>query len=158
HGFRMPWHKDGAAIHAPMNAESKRHYSGVNAVLLWAAAEEQQYSLGLWATFLQWKQLGAQVRKGEKATEVVFFKSFEVDDEKEESSEEKSTRLVARSFFVFNAAQVDGFTPGEFPELPEEKRIKSAEEFFSSLNLDVRYGGGRAFYHTKDDFIQMPEF
>ena len=40
---------------------------------LWAAAEAKGYDSGEWATYQQWQERGAQVRKGEKATTVVFW-------------------------------------------------------------------------------------
>jgi antirestriction protein ArdC len=109
--FQMPWHSR-TAVHAPTNAKSKRMYRGVNAICLWAAADYCGYESGLWATYQQWKELGAQVRKAEKATEIVFWKSGELKSSQEDDDQPESY-FVARGFSVFNAAQVDGFVSSQ---------------------------------------------
>jgi hypothetical protein len=50
----------------------KKPYRGINTVCLWAAAQAKGYERGEWATYQQWQERGAQVRKGEKATTVVL--------------------------------------------------------------------------------------
>ncbi len=72
--WRMPWHKSGRFASSPINASSRKAYRGINTVCLWAAAEAKGYDSGEWATYAQWQERGAQVRKGEKATTVVFWK------------------------------------------------------------------------------------
>ena len=115
--WRMPWHKGPSDTFAPTNAVSRKPYRGVNVLNLWATAHNEGYSSGLWATYPQWQQLGAQVRKGEKSTLVVFWKfSGSTGDEPQdgaerepaESSPDHNRRIVARAYYVFNAAQVDG--------------------------------------------------
>ena len=67
--FEMPWHTFGSL---PFNAGNKRRYRGINVLVLWAAASQRGYKTQLWATYQQWRELGAQVRQGEKSTAVVF--------------------------------------------------------------------------------------
>ncbi len=64
----IPWHKPWRSIGAPRNLVSKKPYRGVNVWLLAA----QGYTSPYWATIRQVNELGGQVRKGEKATPVVF--------------------------------------------------------------------------------------
>ena len=64
--FRLPWHRSAGSIVRPVNIASKKPYRGVNVVALWAYAEES-FSSGIWGTYRQWSEAGAQVRKGEKA-------------------------------------------------------------------------------------------
>jgi antirestriction protein ArdC len=47
-----------------VNAATRREYRGVNVLMLWAAAEITGYQDGRWASFKQWQQIGAQVRRG----------------------------------------------------------------------------------------------
>jgi N-terminal domain of anti-restriction factor ArdC len=75
--FRLPWHRTKGNIMRPVNIASKKAYRGVNVVALWAYAEEFGYSSGTWGTYKQWSEAGAQVRKGEKAAFVVFYKELE---------------------------------------------------------------------------------
>ena len=67
--FRLPWHRFAGGIMRPVNVASKKRYRGVNVVALWAYAEESGYSSGVWGTYRQWAEGGAQVRKGEKASD-----------------------------------------------------------------------------------------
>ncbi len=65
----QPWqagHKAGS-ISRPLRAGGKA-YSGVNVLMLWAAAMEKGYSCPLWLTYKQAAELGGQVRKGEKGS------------------------------------------------------------------------------------------
>ena len=72
--YRMPWHSQGADSVLPVNAVTHKPYRGINTLCLWAQAAEKGYASNVWATFNQWKDLGANVRKGEKATLIVFWK------------------------------------------------------------------------------------
>jgi antirestriction protein ArdC len=112
--WRMPWHTSGKFNFSPINVSSKKPYRGINTVCLWSAAQAKCYERGEWATYQQWQDKGAQVRKGEKATTVVFWKfannAAETEDG-DESSKSGSRLLFTRGYSVFNAAQVDGYTP-----------------------------------------------
>jgi antirestriction protein ArdC len=160
--WKMPWHQAGNFM--PANASTQKPYRGVNVLSLWAAADANGYPTGLWATYKQWQELGAQVRKGEKATLVVFWKfsSTETEDDTTADSEEREEHshraVLARGYSVFNAAQVDGYQAPAVPTIPEAERIQSAESFFAALNADIRHGGGRAYYSPSTDHIQMPCF
>src|ERR1017187_628432 len=70
----MPWHTSGRQGFSPINATTRKPYRGINTVCLWAAAGAKGYDSGECATYAQWQELGAQVRKGEKSTTVVFWK------------------------------------------------------------------------------------
>lgn len=171
-GYRMPWHATGRPIMSPINVVSKRPYRGANVVVLWAIAEKFGYPSGLWGTYRQWQELGAQVRKGEKSAMVVFWKFLDrrvedqpgnddhADDDGGNEESTSSKRIpYARPYFVFNAAQVDGFEPKKhFEELPESSRIAAAEKLFSSIPATVRHGGDSAFYMPAGDYVQMPPF
>src|SRR6202142_2110430 len=96
--WRMPWHTSGRFAFLPINITSHKPYRGINTVCLWAAAQAKGYESGEWATYQQWQEKGAQVRKGEKATTVVFWKfahdSAETDDG--ESTKSGSRLLFTR--------------------------------------------------------------
>ena len=158
--YRMPWHVTGAESFAPVNVVSKRPYRGVNIILLWLLAEQHGYSSGEWATYNQWQALGAQVKKGEKAALVVFWKISERSREESEEQEEPASNrsVLARGYHVFNSAQVDGYSPKPAPVLPEGERIESAERFFARLGFTVEHGGNRACYSPQEDVIHMPPF
>jgi antirestriction protein ArdC len=159
--WRMPWHTNGKYAFSPINVVSKKPYRGINTVCLWAAAQAKGYERGEWATYAQWQERGAQVRKGEKATTVVFWKFAHDSSESQEDGEHASGGshlLFTRGYSVFNAAQVDGYTPkaDAMPDGPS--RIEAADAFYTSIGADLRHGGNQAFYAPVSDHIQMPPF
>lgn len=58
----------------PVNAFTKKPYGGANAQELLQAQEAKKFKGNVWATFVQWQQLGFFVNKGEKGTSVVIGK------------------------------------------------------------------------------------
>lgn len=159
--WRMPWHTAVDAACSPVNAITKKPYRGVNILALWAAAQTAGYPRAEWATYQQWSQLGAQVRKGERSTLVVFWKFSDAKHEDaDDGAEEEHPRqmVLVRGYNVFNVAQVD-HAPGPIePETTERERIEIAEIFFKAIGADVRHGGNRAYYSPLDDHIQMPPY
>jgi antirestriction protein ArdC len=160
--WKMPWHTSGRFASSPINATSRKAYRGINTVCLWAAAEAKGYDSGEWATYAQWLERGAQVRKGEKSTTVVFWKFTNGTAENQDGEDNQpamASRLVfTRGYSVFNAAQVDGYTPKAEPAVSLPERIERAETWFQSIGADLRHGGNRAYYAPGTDHIQMPLF
>jgi antirestriction protein ArdC len=158
--YRMPWHVTEADCFSPANAASGRAYRGVNVLCLWAVATRRGYTSGLWATYKQWKALGAQVRKGEKAAPVVFWKitdraGREVEDDDIARMPAKDRLFLARGYNVFNVAQVEGYAPLR-PSMPGGDSHLEAEAFFKRLGPRVRHGGARACYLPGLDLIVLP--
>ena len=80
----LPWHRKGAMHSLPTNAITNRPYNGINIILLWATAEIKGYLANSWATYKQWQEAGAQVKKGEKSTTVIFYKEFSTGEADED--------------------------------------------------------------------------
>jgi len=155
----IPWHSTGARLFEPLNAVSQRPYRGINVVILWAVARHRQYASPLWATYKQWRDLGAQVQKGEKATEIVLWKQTGgMEEESDEETETRRPKLFARGFSVFNIAQVTGYAPEPPPELSESERCERAETFFRSLDMKLCHEGNQPHYDIDADRVVMPEF
>ncbi len=160
--YRMPWRTSGGFPQSPINAVSKRPYRGINVLVLWAIAQERSYKTGTWATYKQWQELGAQVRKGEKSANVVFWKFFDAAEEKQETAESSETRIhripMARDYWVFNSEQVEGFEAPKEQTSTRVERIEHAEEFFRSVGVNIQPGGNQAFYRPDTDTVHMPGF
>lgn len=144
-----PWYCSGHSGR-PGNAKTKGQYRGINILVLWAASMECGYGSGQWATFRQWKNLGAQVRKGEKGTPVIFYKELDVKDDEQK-------RFVARASHVFAAEQVDGFTIEDLPTVNPVLPAQSIEAILNHHQVVVQHCGERAFYQPTSDRIQMPD-
>jgi antirestriction protein ArdC len=161
--WRMPWHTSGRFAFSPINVTTKKAYRGINTLCLWAAAQSKGYESGEWGTYPQWQERGAQVRKGEKATLVVFWKFASDSAETQEDGEEtipagRSRLLFSRGYSVFNASQVDGYAPKAQSDASVLERIEQAEAFFKKVGANVRHGGNQAYYAPASDHIQMPPF
>jgi len=157
--WRMPWHTNGRYAFSPINVTSKKPYRGINTVCLWAAAQSKAYESGEWGTYQQWQERGAQVRKGEKSTLVVFWKFANSVRETDDDAPANGSRLLfTRGYSVFNAAQVDGYNPPAESDVPIPEPIAHAEAFFRGVGADVKHGGNQAYYAPVTDHIQMPPF
>jgi antirestriction protein ArdC len=154
--YRMPWHRHGPTISRPLNAATGKTYQGVNVVALWADATAKHFGSGYWATYRQWQQLGAQVRKGAKGSPIVFFKALEQGEKEPSEDEDPKPRLVARTSWVFNAEQVDDWTPPTSEKQNEVEIREHVEAFVAATGADIRYGGNHAYYDVPGDYIAVP--
>lgn len=154
--YRMPWHSVGVPIALPANARTGRPYRGINVLSLWVVATASRYISGYWATYRQWQALGAQVRKGERGTTIVFYLVDRASAEEEPQEESHRRRFVERPSRVFNADQVDGWSGVELPAHDHTVRWDCVEDVLRATGADVRHGSHRACYHLKDDYIEMP--
>lgn len=155
--WQMPWHRTGRAFERPRNAATGNRYNGVNIVVLWSCADRHGFDSPLWATYRQWESIGAQVRRGERASPVVFYKRTAIDGATDQDETAVESRLFARSSRVFNADQVDGFEPAQPSALPDQtEHLEQVEAFFAASGADIRHGGDRACYSPSGDFIRIP--
>ena len=86
----MPWRRPSAPLFMPVNAFTGNAYNGINIVSLWVSAEVQGYSAPVWATYRQWSELGAQVRKGETSSLVIFYKEFDTEPRPDDADDDGS--------------------------------------------------------------------
>lgn len=159
---QMPWHSQGSIIERPINVASKRGYRGVNTVALWASAYCQHFTTGLWGTYRQWQDKGAQVRKGEKSSVIIFYRDLEPgerDDVSGNTSDERGQRsFIARASRVFNVAQVDGFVMDEIDETAAAiTPCERAEQLITASGASIAIGGTSAHYNRRTDCIAMPD-
>jgi antirestriction protein ArdC len=167
-----PWIGDPNAGF-PTNIVSKNRYRGVNPWMLNLTSMDKDFSSKWWGTYKQWQSLDGNVRKGEKSTMIVFWKTLSryVTNESTGESERKMTFFLRYSN-VFNFDQVDN--AGE--ELPEGKAHKldkyrinkdeiptfehevfePAESVINDSGASIEYKGGRAFYSLSTDSITCP--
>lgn len=153
-----PWkNAQGSVGLVPTNVSSGRPYSGMNILLLWAAASERMYPTHGWMTYRQANALGARVRKGEKATTVVYTKFKNKADE----GEEPKLVPLLKSYSVFNVAQLDGL-PSTFlkpPEtFPEDERLEAVRTLVKASGIKVHYGASKAVYMPGPDVVEMPAY
>lgn len=157
-----PW-SGGPGASAPANLSSGRLYRGINVLLLNFETMLCGYDNNRWLTYRQAQALGAQVRRGEQGTPVVFFKLMELEGAADSANARARTdpKVVPllRSFTVFNAAQVEGLPEELLPPPPSAdwSPVDEAEAVLTQSGAHLRHGGDRAFYSPVMDLIQMPE-
>jgi len=161
-----PWIKPWDAAHAAGRiTRPLRHngqpYSGINILMLWGSASEEGFASPTWMTYRQAKELGAQVRKGEEGSLVVYANAVvrtETNDDGEEVDREVH---FLRGYTVFNVEQIDGLPERYMVVEPSPRRspvdrIEQADIFFSATDADIRHRGHQAFYSQSADYVQLP--
>ena len=158
-----PWIKPwrGVPISRPLRACGVP-YRGMNVFWLWMVADMCGYASPFWMTYNQAKELGAQVRKGEKSTIAIFYKSYTKEVEAPDTGEKTDeSRRVLKAYPVFNADQVEGlperFHPAATLEVVEpEGRQAELDSFFASIPAVLRHQGDEAYYEPVADRVTMP--
>jgi len=165
---RVPWVQPWgtaaakASLAMPKNAATQRRYSGVNVLILWGAVVERGFAGQSWLTFRQALSLGANVRKGEHGTTVVYADRFIPDDERkraERDGEEPGAIPFLKRFTVFNTDQCENLPDGLItapPPVSEGLILPQADALIAATGADFRVGGDRAFYSPAQDYVQVP--
>jgi antirestriction protein ArdC len=125
----------------PRNPSSKRLYSGFNSFWLKIAAMSEDYTDSRWMTYNQAKDMGGQVRKGEKGVPILVPVKFMVTKDKEgkplldrNGKETGFSKLYFKSATVFNVSQIDGLN------LPDDKPSTEMTPVESQDFIIDRYG------------------
>ncbi len=113
-----------AAQGLPINPFTENQYQGVNIPCLWFYQQKKGFNSNHWATFKQWKEKGASVRKGEKGSTICFYKTLLIDEENEQGEDVTNKIPMMKLYTVFNAQQVDGYEHQENPPPNETDLVK----------------------------------
>ena len=160
--WRHPIKRSGASggDGLPRSMSSKKPYRGVNVFLLAMTAWAKGYESAYWLTYRQANQQGGQVRKGEKASLVVFWKRYVTKDK--ETGEDKVVPVM-RHYNVFNAEQVQGIEAPDAvqpdPDAEPFEPIAEAEKIVTGYagGPVIEYGGGQAYYRPSNDTVRIAE-
>jgi antirestriction protein ArdC len=177
--WRRPWSGSPNAGR-PANAISKRHYSGVNPLLL--ELHNMRFSLRSrwWGTFKQWADQGCTVKRrpadvlsGQWGCTIVLCKPVTKQITKADGDEDESRFVLLRYFTVFNADQVEGEfakrlqVEGESSNGQTFPDFQPADDLIRAIGADIRHGGEKACYrrptpeeawpnHSDGDYIIVP--
>jgi antirestriction protein ArdC len=150
-----PWIKPWkAGSQEDQNIISKKPYNGINRLILGMSG----YAMPYWASFKQWQELGASVKKGEKGTMIVFYSPIKKDVVNPENGDlEQSIYHCLKSYYVFNAAQVEGIDFEQpAPVLPDFNPVPALEDRIIKTGANIKHDGSQAFYRPSTDSITMP--
>ncbi|KFB95519.1 antirestriction protein [Trabulsiella guamensis ATCC 49490] len=156
--WKCPWKRNGLVSGIPSNYTTHEAYSGINIMLLWSSAAQQGFQDSRWMTYNQAKSIGAQVRKGERGTMAVFYKTLE----KENEFGDTEHIPMLKHFTLFNAEQIDGLPSGDDIQ-PEDNTdtpfdpLPQAEALFTRSGADITERGQHAFFRPDTDRIYLPE-
>jgi antirestriction protein ArdC len=143
--WKRPW-----KTHPPANLITGKPYRGVNILLLSCSGFDSPY----WLTFLQAKELGGYVSKGEKASIIVFWKRL-AEAETEEGEQETSVasrkyrlrpvadnevseaKYVLRYYSVFNTDQCQSIKHQRLVELLEDQKSKISNDTAASISFST---------------------
>lgn len=161
---KLNWVKEWKTRKAgnPMNGISKKPYEGINFFLLSMA----NYISPYWLTYKQVEQLGGNVKKGEKATMIVFWKINEYTTTNANTNEEENKKVpILRYYNVFNVEQCENVVIKEdsTPEIEynDNQRIEIAENICQQYQQreQIQYHikeSDKAYYTPSRDSITMP--
>ena len=150
----IPWEKPWTGVReGAFNRISKKPYSLLNQMMLKHSGE--------YGTYKQWQDVGGQVRKGEKAEAVVFWKVLQTEEENENGEKVIEGIPVLKYYNVFHISQVDGVEPLPDEELTPNAPIEDAEELLKNYinreNIRLEYSkSNEAYYSPMMDLIHLP--
>jgi antirestriction protein ArdC len=163
----IPWEKPWKTpyFHGgpfPRNFRTGKPYRGVNVLLLWSS----HYSSPFWLTFKQAQESNGTVRKGEKGTQIVFYKQLPNRKSDEQATDEKQQRapFVLCYYTVFNVEQCDGLTLPQIDQPATNNEIETDETCEAivtgwanrpALHLTSEHEY-RAYYRPSTDSVHMP--
>lgn len=156
-----PWSRPWVTLQSGeyRNAITGRHYRGMNVLLLNISSMVNGYTDPRWLTYNNAESKGGNVKKGEKGTQVIFWKFNTYDDgTKSDGTTRTKTIPFARAYTVFNVAQCENLNLPELEvkEVVEDTNTNEIVSQFMTLP-DLIHGGNKACYSPSFDRITMPE-
>jgi len=147
----IPWHKPWQASGLAISHTTGKPYSLLNQMLLGRAGE--------YLTFNECHKLGGYVRKGEKASMIVFWRW--IDKEDEETGEVKQVPFL-KYYSVFHLSQCEGIKAKYAQELttsasPDESAESVIAEYVAREGVTIEsQEGNQAYYQPATDTVVLP--
>lgn len=143
----------------PKNFSTQKEYQGINVLLL----ASQRFTSPFFLTFLQAKELGGHVRKGEKGSLVVKYGTYSKGENEVESHDESAkSRGYLKAYTVFHSSQIEGIAfpePEALPELSVTEKTDRARAIIEGMPKRPPMHNGSAVpcYRPGTDSVHMPE-
>ena len=158
--WEKPWSAYGAGNSIPLNAATKRSYSGINVPLLWMTQAACAYAAPRFLTFKQALELKGNVKKGERGSRVFFVSTLD-RTETDDLGREKDVKIpFLKAYTVFNVEQCENLPDSVFGDavaINQDQRNQHAEEFLQATGAEF-VAGSEAYYVPSRDVISMPAF
>lgn len=149
-----PWKSD---FTCEKNIVSKQEYNGINRLILGMMTHFKGYTSPFYGSFKQWQSLGGSVKSGEKGIKIVFYKPVSKESINANGEVEKTGYACLKTYYVFNADQVEGI---EIAKPTVEPRVynpaPALDDRIIKTGANIKHGGSSAFFSPQGDFIGMP--
>lgn len=142
----------------PTNFSTRNEYRGINVLLLGSL----RFTSPFFLTFLQAKELGGNVRKGEKGFLVVKYGTYsKEEDQAGEAPEKETKRGYLKAYTVFHSTQIDGVefpAPANPPELSLTEQTDVARAIVEAMpqRPSIHEGSAVPCYRPGSDSVHMP--
>jgi antirestriction protein ArdC len=156
--WQKPWDPEKSGSLLPINPTTEKAYRGGNALHLFAEQNVRGYEDPRWMTYRQATEQGWQVRKGEKGTQIEFWK-FPTEEQREEAFAEgkKEPMPLQQLYTVFNGSQIEGIPALQRQVKPEWEVVQAAQSILDASGARVLHDQqDRAFYRRSTDSIHLP--
>ena len=157
--WQCSWYQRGW----PKNHLTQLHYRGWNLFFLNFHAERKGYPTANYLTFKQANQLGGTIKKGEKGVKIIYWATIKPKEDENatiESEDSKKSKLVPKTYIVFNIAQTEGI---EFPTIipiikSQNEKIAACEDVVERMPNPpkMQYDGDCAYYQPLQDTVVVP--
>ena len=134
----------------PVNCETKKPYSGINLFILLG----EEMTSHEWGTYKAWSRVGKQIRKGQKGTTIVFFKSLEHKTEVDSQGNPIKIPMM-KCYTVFNESQTQDYEVAPVIGGAEFSHVL-ADTWVKNTGANIEHLHARAFYNPNSDHINMP--
>lgn len=129
---QIPWRKTWR-LGLPKSLSTGREYRGINILVLGSTA----YTSAYWLTYREAQRQGGHVRKGERATPVIYWKwrtPAELAHRAEQTGKDDIAPCVPFVSAVFNLEQVEGVTrPADDLQPRPDDRLQVAEQMLDVM-------------------------
>ena len=152
----IPWTKPFTVGGRQTSVSTGNNYRGVNQVLLGFSAFRNEFGENRWGTYKGWQKLDGQVRKGEKSTVAMFYKSTIYKAENSDGETEERQGRILRYFRLFNADQVDGIERVSVADRVDlTERLEQADKFLGGCGAEIKLTDSQPCYHPTQDYINL---
>ena len=174
--WERPWIAFGQDNDHARNPTTEHYYRGINQFLLSFKLMKKGYLKNMWMTFNQIKKDGGHVKKGEKSTPIIFYKTAYIDENKKyfapavvktmSAAQLKNRGItsipVLKLYRVFNITQTQNLAEEWYKVVPQEplkpfEKDERAEVLIQSTGANIEIAkSNRAFYSPVQDKITLP--
>jgi antirestriction protein ArdC len=154
----VPWKSPYfSTVGFPKNFATQKEYRGINVLLLGS----QRFTSPYFMTFLQAKELGGTVRKGERGHLVVKYGTYLKEDEHTQEDDPAKLRGYFKGYTVFHSSQIDGIDfpePAALPELTTTEKTDRARAIIDAMpqRPPIMEGSAVPCYRPATDSVHMP--